>query len=135
MVMALGGSTNSVLHSLAMARTANVDLKLEDIPRISNKIPLIANLAPSGKYYMADLYEIGGIPSVMKLLIAGGLLDGNTLTVTGRTLAENVESWPSLPQGQEIIRSLDNPIKSTGHLIVLKGNLAPDGSVAKITGK
>jgi dihydroxy-acid dehydratase len=135
MVMALGGSTNSVLHSLATARTTNMDLKLEDIQRISNKIPLIANLAPSGKYYMADLYEIGGIPSVMKLLIAGGLLDGNTLTVTGRTLAENVESWPSLPQGQEIIRSLDNPIKSTGHLIVLKGNLAPDGSVAKITRK
>ena len=135
MVMALGGSTNSVLHSLAMARTANVDLNLEDIQRISNKIPLIANLAPSGKYYMADLYEIGGIPSVMKLLIAGGLLDGSTLTVTGKTLAQNVESWPSLPQGQEIIRSLDNPIKATGHLVVLKGNLAPGGSVAKITGK
>ncbi|PVH75225.1 dihydroxy-acid and 6-phosphogluconate dehydratase [Cadophora sp. DSE1049] len=135
MIMAIGGSTNSVLHSLAMARSADVDLTLDDFQRVSNKIPFIANLAPSGKYSMADLYEIGGIPSVMKILIAGGLMDGSALTVTGKTLAENVESWPSLPQGQEIIRSLDNPIKSSGHLEILRGNIAPGGAVAKITGK
>lgn len=135
MIMAIGGSTNSVLHSLAMARSADVELTLDDFQRVSNKIPFIANLAPSGKYSMADLYEIGGIPSVMKLLIAGKLLDGSAMTVTGKTLAENVESWPSLPQGQEIIRSLDNPIKASGHLEILRGNIAPGGAVAKITGK
>lgn len=133
--MALGGSTNGVLHFLAMARTAEVDLTLDDIQRVSNKIPFIANLAPSGKYYMADLYEIGGIPSVQKLLIAAGLLDGDIPTVTGKTLAQNVESFPSLPQDQAIIRPLNNPIKATGHLQILRGNLAPGGAVAKITGK
>lgn len=135
MTMALGGSTNGVLHFLAMARTAGVDLTLDDFQRVSNKIPFIANLAPSGKYYMADLYEIGGIPSVQKLLIAAGMLDGDILTVTGKTLAENVASFPSLPQDQALIRSLDNPIKPTGHLQILRGNLAPGGAVAKITGK
>ncbi|PKX89599.1 putative mitochondrial dihydroxy acid dehydratase [Aspergillus novofumigatus IBT 16806] len=135
MTMALGGSTNGVLHFLAMARTADVNLTLDDIQRVSNKIPFIADLAPSGKYYMADLYDIGGIPSVQKLLIAAGLLDGDIPTVTGKTLAENVASFPSLPQGQVIIRPLDNPIKTTGHLQILRGNLAPGGAVAKITGK
>lgn len=135
MMMALGGSTNGVLHTLAMAGTAGVELTLDDFQRISDKIPFIADMAPSGKYLMVDLYEIGGIPSVQKLLIAAGLLDGSTITVTGKTLAENVESWPSLKQGQEIIRSLDNPIKKTGHLEILYGNLAPKGAVAKITGK
>lgn len=135
MTMALGGSTNGVLHFLAMARTAGVDLTLDDFQRVSNKIPFIANLAPSGKYYMADLYEIGGIPSVQKLLIAAGLLDGDIPTVTGKTLAENVASFPSLPQDQALIRPLDNPIKATGHLQILRGNLAPGGAVAKITGK
>lgn len=133
--MALGGSTNGVLHFLAMARTAGVDLTLDDIQRVSNKIPFIANLAPSGKYYMADLYDIGGVPSVQKLLIAAGLLDGDIPTVTGKTLAENVASFPSLPDDQVIIRPLDNPIKTTGHLQILRGNLAPGGAVAKITGK
>jgi dihydroxy-acid dehydratase len=133
--MALGGSTNGVLHFLAMARTADVNLTLDDIQRVSNKIPFIADLAPSGKYYMADLYDIGGIPSVQKLLIAAGLLDGDIPTVTGKTLAENVASFPSLSQDQVIIRPLDNPIKTTGHLQILRGNLAPGGSVAKITGK
>lgn len=133
--MALGGSTNGVLHFLAMARTAGVDLTLDDFQRVSNKIPFIANLAPSGKYYMADLYEIGGIPSVQKLLIAAGLLDGDIPTVTGKTLAENVASYPSLPQDQALIRPLDNPIKATGHIQILRGNLAPGGAVAKITGK
>ncbi|KAH1298853.1 hypothetical protein KXX11_006817 [Aspergillus fumigatus] len=118
-----------------MARTADVNLTLDDVQRVSNKIPFIADLAPSGKYYMADLYDIGGIPSVQKLLIAAGLLDGDIPTVTGKTLAENVASFPSLPQDQVIIRPLDNPIKTTGHLQILRGNLAPGGAVAKITGK
>jgi len=135
MMMALGGSTNGVLHLLAMAGTAGVDLTLDDFQRVSDKVPFIADLAPSGKYLMADLYEIGGIPSVQKLLVAAGLLDGTTPTVTGKTLGENIASFPSLAQGQEIIRSLDNPIKSTGHIEILRGNLAPGGAVAKITGK
>ncbi|KZF24503.1 putative mitochondrial dihydroxy acid dehydratase [Xylona heveae TC161] len=135
MTMALGGSTNGVLHFLAMANTADVNLTIDDFQRVSDKIPFIANLAPSGKYYMADLYEIGGIPSVMKLLVAAGLLDGGIPTVTGKTLAENIESFPSLPQDQVIIRPLDNPIKATGHLQILRGNLAPGGAVSKITGK
>ncbi|KAK4628466.1 Putative dihydroxy-acid dehydratase, mitochondrial [Fulvia fulva] len=135
MMMALGGSTNGVLHLLAMAGTAEVELTLDDFQRISDKIPFIADIAPSGKYLMVDLYEIGGIPSVQKLLIAAGLLDGSCITITGKTLAENVESWPSLKQGQDMIRSLDNPIKPTGHLEILYGNLAPNGAVAKITGK
>ena len=135
MMMALGGSTNGVLHLLAIAGTAGMELTLDDFQEVSDKIPFIADLSPSGKYLMVDLYEIGGIPSVQKLLIAADLLDGGTITVTGKTLAENVESWPSLKQGQEIIRSLDNPIKKTGHIEILYGNLAPGGSVAKITGK
>ncbi|CAK4033684.1 dihydroxy-acid dehydratase, mitochondrial [Lecanosticta acicola] len=135
MMMALGGSTNGVLHLLAMAGTAEVELTLADFQRISDRVPFLADLAPSGKYLMVDLFEIGGIPSVQKLLIASGLLDGSTMTITGKTLAENVESWPSLKQGQEMIRPLENPIKATGHLEILYGNLAPNGAVAKITGK
>ncbi|TKA81164.1 hypothetical protein B0A49_01877 [Cryomyces minteri] len=135
MMMALGGSTNGVLHYLAMANTAGVDLTLDDIQRVSDKIPFIADLAPSGRFLMADLYDIGGTPAVMKLLCAAGLLDGGIPTVTGKTLAENIESFPSLSQGQEIIRSLDNPIKTSGHIEILRGNLAPGGAVAKITGK
>ncbi|KAI9816691.1 MAG: hypothetical protein M1832_004979 [Thelocarpon impressellum] len=133
--MALGGSTNGVVHFLAMASSADVDLTLDDIQRVSDKIPFIADLAPSGRYFMADLYEIGGVPSVMKLLVAAGLLDGAIPTVTGRTLAENIAPFPSLAQDQVIIRPLDNPIKATGHLQILRGNLAPGGAVAKITGK
>lgn len=135
MMMALGGSTNGVLHLLAMAGTAEIELTLDDFQKVSDKVPFIADLAPSGKHLMKDLYDIGGVPSVQKLLIAAGMLDGSTITVTGKTLAENVESWPSLKQGQEIIRSLDNPIKATGHIEILYGNLAPAGAVAKITGK
>ena len=135
MTMALGGSTNAVLHFLAMAVTAGVELTLDDFQRVSNKIPFLADLAPSGKYLMADLYEIGGVPSVQKLLIAAGLLDGSILTVTGKTLAENVANWPSLPSDQVIIKDLKNPIKSSGHIQILKGNFAPAGAVAKITGK
>jgi dihydroxy-acid dehydratase len=135
MTMALGGSTNAVLHLLAMAVTARVELTLDDFQRVSNKIPFIADLAPSGKYYMQDLYDVGGVPSVQKLLIAARMLDGSIMTVTGKTLAENVASFPSLPSDQVIIKSLDKPIKSSGHIQVLRGNLAPAGAVAKITGK
>ena len=133
--MALGGSTNGVVHFLAMAHAAGVDLELDDFQRVSDKVPFLANLAPSGKYYMADLYEVGGVPSVQKLLIASGLLDGGIPTITGKTLAENVASFPSLSQDQVIIQPLNNPIKATGHLQILRGNLAPSGAVAKITGK
>ena len=135
MTMALGGSTNGVLHLLAMAATAGVPLTLNDFQRVSDKIPFIADLAPSGRYYMADLYDIGGIPSVQKLLVAAGLLDGDIPTITGKTLAQNIVSFPSLPQDQVIIRPLSNPIKSSGHIQVLRGNLAPGGAIAKITGK
>lgn len=135
MTMALGGSTNAVLHYLAIAVTARVELTLDDFQRVSDKIPFIADMAPSGKYLMADLFDIGGVPSVHKFLIAAGLLDGGIPTVTGKTLAENVESWPSLPQDQLIIKDLKSPIKSSGHIRILKGNMAPAGAVAKITGK
>ncbi|KAM3081989.1 hypothetical protein ACMFMG_004449 [Clarireedia jacksonii] len=135
LTMALGGSTNAVLHFLAMAGTAEVSLTIDDIQRVSNKIPFLADLAPSGNYHMEDLYNIGGTPSVLKLLVAAGLMNGDIPTVTGKTLRENIESWPSLPQDQVIIRPLDNPIKETGHLQILRGNLAPGGAVAKITGK
>lgn len=135
MTMVLGGSTNGVVHFLAMAATAGVPLTLDDIQRVSDKTPFLADLAPSGKYFMADLYEIGGVPSVQKLLVAAGLLDGGIPTVTGKTLAENIASFPSLAQDQVIIRPLSNPIKPTGHIQILRGNLAPGGAVAKITGK
>ena len=135
MMMVLGGSTNAVLHLLAMAGTAGVPLTLDDFQRVSNKIPFLADLAPSGQFFVADLFKIGGMPSVMKLLVAAGLLNGSIPTVTGKTLAENIESYPSLPQGQVLIRALDNPIKATGHIEILRGNLAPAGAVAKITGK
>ncbi|KAI2636567.1 dihydroxy-acid dehydratase [Hypomontagnella submonticulosa] len=133
--MILGGSTNGVLHFLAMANTAEVPLTLEDVDRVSNKTPFLADLAPSGKYLMEDLYKIGGTPSVLKMLIAAGLINGNIPTVTGRTLAENVADWPSLPPDQKIIRPLSDPIKETGHIRILRGNFAPEGAVAKITGK
>ena len=135
MTMVLGGSTNSVLHLLAIATTAEVPLTLMDIQAVSDKIPYLADLAPSGRYLMADLYEIGGIPALCKLLITAGLLHGDVPTVTGRTLAQNVEPFPSLQPDQAIIRPLSNPIKSSGHIQILKGNLAPGGAVAKVTGK
>jgi dihydroxy-acid dehydratase len=135
MMMVLGGSTNAVLHLLAMAGTAGVPLTIDDFQRVSNKIPFLADLAPSGQFMAADLFDIGGMPAVMKLLIAANLLDGSIPTVTGKTLAENVEPYPSLPQDQVLIRPLSNPIKPTGHIEILRGNLAPAGAVAKITGK
>ncbi len=132
---ALGGSTNAVLHLLAIARTAGIDLTIDDFQRISDRTPFIADLKPSGKYVMEDLYYVGGVPAVMKRLLAEGLLHGDCLTVTGKTLAENLAELPDLPADQEIIRPFSNPIKKQGHLQILYGNLAAEGSVAKITGK
>ncbi|ETS75806.1 dihydroxy-acid dehydratase [Pestalotiopsis fici W106-1] len=133
--MILGGSTNGVLHFLAIANTAEVPLTLDDVQRVSDKTPFLADLAPSGKYYMEDLYKIGGTPSVLKMLIHAGLINGDIPTVTGRTLAENVADWPSLPPDQKLIRPLSDPIKESGHIRILRGNFAPEGAVAKITGK
>jgi dihydroxy-acid dehydratase len=135
MVMALGGSTNAVLHLIAMARSVDVDLTIDDFQAVSDRIPFIADLKPSGKYVMEDVHDVGGIPAVMKYLLEKGLLDGDCLTVTGKTMAENLADLPGLSEGQSVIYPLDKPIKSSGHLQILKGNLAPGGSVAKITGK
>jgi dihydroxy-acid dehydratase len=134
-VTALGGSTNAVLHLIAMARSVDVPLTLDDFQRVSNRTPLLADLKPSGRFVQEDLHHAGGMPAVMKYLLANGLLHGDCLTVTGRTLAENLADVADLTPGQEIIRPLDNPVKATGHLQIMRGNLAPDGSVAKITGK
>ena len=130
-----GGSTNAVLHLIAIAHSVGIDLKIDDFQSVSDCIPLLADLKPSGKYVMEDLYNIGGIPSLIKLLLKEGLLDGSGMTVTGRTLAQNVEKVPEFPSDQEIIRPISNPIKSTGHIQILRGSLAPEGSVGKITGK
>lgn len=134
-VSALGGSTNAVLHLIAMARAVDVDLSMEDFQRVSDRVPLLADMKPSGRYVMADLHEIGGTPAVMRYLLEEGLLDGSCMTVTGNTLAENLSDVPALKEGQDIVRTLDDPIKKTGHLTILFGNLAPKGAVAKITGK
>jgi dihydroxy-acid dehydratase len=134
-VIALGGSTNAVLHLLAMANAANVDITLDDFTRIGKHVPLVADLKPSGKYQMAELIEIGGIQPLMKVLLDKGLLHGDCLTVTGKTMAENLADVNPYPDGQDMIRSLDNPIKKDSHLVVLYGNLASEGAVAKITGK
>jgi len=135
LISALGGSTNAVLHLIAMAHSVDVKLTIDDFQRVSNRTPLIADFKPSGFYVMEDLHRVGGIPAVLKMLLAEGLLHGDCMTVTGRTLRENVSDAPGLTAGQPIVRPLSNPIKATGHLQILKGNLAPDGSVAKITGK
>ena len=135
MVMALGGSTNAVLHLLAMARAVDVDLKIEDFQSVSDRIPFIADLKPSGKYVMENLHDVGGIPAVMKYLLEAGLINGDCMTVTGKTIAENLADLPGLKEGQDIITPLDKPIKDSGHIRILKGNFAPGGSVAKITGK
>jgi dihydroxy-acid dehydratase len=135
LVSALGGSTNAVLHLIAMARAVGVSLTIDDFQRVSDRVPLLADFKPSGKYVMEDLQSVGGIPAVMKMLLGAGLLDGSCMTVTGKTIRENLESLPGLAEGQEIVHSLSNPIKPTGHLQILKGNLAPEGAVAKITGK
>ena len=134
-IMALGGSTNAVLHLIAMARSVDVPLTLDDFQTISDRVPFLADLKPSGRFVQEDLHAVGGTPAVMKFLLGEGMLHGDCLTVTGNTLAENVANLPALAQDQEIIRPLSNPIKATGHIQILRGNLAPDGAVAKITGK
>jgi len=135
MVSALGGSTNAVLHLIAMARSVDVPLGIDDFQSVSDRIPFLADLKPSGLYVMEDLHTVGGIPAVMRFLIKEGLMSGDCMTVTGKTISENLEKIPDLSQGQKVIHSLANPIKETGHIRILKGNLAPGGSVAKITGK
>jgi dihydroxy-acid dehydratase len=134
-VTALGGSTNAVLHLLGMAHTARVNLSIDDFTAIGKKTPVLADLKPSGSYVMADLAAIGGVAPLMKRLLAAGLLDGDCLTVTGKTLKQNLARIKGYPRGQDIIRPLSRPIKKDGHLIILRGNLAPEGAVAKITGK
>ena len=134
-VIALGGSTNAVLHLLAMAHTMGVHLELDDFTRIGKKTPMLADLKPSGKYLMSELIKIGGIQPLMKRMLDAGMLDGSCLTVTGKTMAENLATVEPYPEGQDIIRPFDNPIKKDSHLVILKGNLAPTGAVAKITGK
>ncbi len=135
LVMVLGGSTNAVLHLIAIAKAAGVPLGLDDFQRVSDKTPFLADLKPSGSYVMEDLYNVGGVPAVMKMLLEAGYLHGDCLTVTGKTLAENLNDVNPLKEGQEIILPFDKPIKETGHLQILYGNLAEQGSVAKITGK
>ncbi len=134
-VIALGGSTNAVLHLLAIAREAEVELSLDDFTRIGATTPVLADVRPSGKYLMSELIEIGGIQPLMKRMLDAGMLHGNCMTVSGKTLAENLAQVVDYPDGQDIIRDFDNPIKADSHLAILYGNLAPEGSVAKITGK
>ena len=135
LISVLGGSTNAVLHFLAIAKAANINLTIDDFQKISDNTPFLADLKPSGKYLMKDLHDVGGVPAVMKYMLELGMLHGDCITVTGRTLAENLVNVPSLKDNQDIIRTIEKPIKSTGHIRILKGNLAPGGSVAKITGK
>lgn len=135
LITVLGGSTNAVLHLIAMAKAANVDITIDDFQRIADKTPYLADLKPSGKYVMEDLYHVGGVPAVMKMLLDAGYLHGDCLTVTGRTVAENLAGLPGLRDGQDIIHPLEQPLKPSGHIRILYGNLAEGGAVAKITGK
>ena len=135
LIMALGGSTNAVLHLIAVARSVNVNLTIDDFQSVSDRIPFIADLKPSGNYVMEDLHQVGGTPAVLKYLWENNLIDGSCLTVTGKTLAENLAELPGLESGQKVILPLDKPIKESGHIQILRGNLAPEGAVAKITGK
>ena len=134
-ITALGGSTNAVLHFLAIARAGGVKLEIDDIHKIGQKVPVLADLKPSGKYVMAELVRIGGLVPLMKRLLDRGLLHGDCMTVTGKTVAENLKFVGDYPKGQDVIRPFSNPIKKTGHLVILRGNLAPGGAVAKISGK
>jgi len=134
-VMALGGSTNAVLHLIAMARSVDVPLTIDDFQSVSDRVPYLADLKPSGRFVQEDLHSIGGTPAVMKYLLQEGLLTGDCMTVTGKTLGENVAELPGLKEGQKIVRPVSNPIKPSGHIRILRGSLAPDGAVAKITGK
>jgi dihydroxy-acid dehydratase len=131
----LGGSTNAILHLLAIARAADVSLSIDDFQKVSDRTPCLADLKPSGRYVMEDLHKVGGVPGVMKYLLEHGLLQGDCLTVTGRTLSENLAEVPPLSKQQKIFKALDNPIKESGHIQILRGNLAPEGAVAKISGK
>ncbi|TNF46564.1 MAG: dihydroxy-acid dehydratase [Bacteroidetes bacterium] len=135
MVMVLGGSTNAVLHLIAMAHSVGLKLTVDDVQRFSDKTPVLGDLKPSGKYLMEDLHRVGGVPAVMKYLLKKGLIHGDCLTVTGKTVAENLSAVPDLMEGQDVFHALEDPIKPTGHLQVLYGNLAEEGSVAKISGK
>ena len=135
-VITLGGSTNAVLHLLAMAHAADVELSIDDFTEIGRRVPVLADLKPSGKYVMAEMVKIGGLIPLMKSLLKEGLLHGDCLTVTGKTMAENLANSPlEFPEGQDVVRSFDNPVKKDSHLRILYGNLAPTGSVAKISGK
>ncbi|MBM3875797.1 MAG: dihydroxy-acid dehydratase [Verrucomicrobia bacterium] len=135
LVIALGGSTNAVLHLIAMAHTAGVKLTIDDFTRIGKRVPVLADLKPSGKYVMAELVKIGGTVPLMKMLLDRGLMHGDCLTVTGRTMAENLKSAPKYPAGQDVVRGFDHPIKAESHLVVFRGNLCPTGAVGKISGK
>jgi dihydroxy-acid dehydratase len=135
LVSVLGGSTNAVLHLLAIARAVQVPLSIDDFQKVSDRVPFLADLKPSGTYVMHELHEAGGIPAVIKMMLEAGLLNGDCMTVTGKTLAENVKDLPGLKSGQQIVKPASNPIKATGHIQILRGNLAPEGAVAKITGK
>lgn len=130
-----GGSTNAVLHLIAVADSVGVKLTIDDFQAVSDRTPFLADLKPSGKYVMHDLYNIGGTPSLLKFLLKEGIIDGSGMTVTGQTLAKNLENVPEFPSDQTIIRPLSNPIKKSGHIQILRGSLAPGGSVGKITGK
>ncbi len=134
-VMALGGSTNAVLHLIAMARSVDVSLTVDDFQRVADRVPYLADLKPSGRWVQEDLHSVGGTPGVMKMLLREGLMDGNCKTVTGKTLGENLDALPGLKSDQKIIRPISNPLKKTGHIQILRGNLAAEGAVAKITGK
>jgi dihydroxy-acid dehydratase len=135
LIIVLGGSTNAVLHLLAMARSVDVELTIDDFQAVSDRTPFLADLKPSGKYVMEDIHLIGGTPAVMKFLLENDLINGDCMTVTGRTIKENLADLPGLPEGQDIIAPLDKPLKDSGHIRILKGNFAPEGAVAKITGK
>lgn len=135
LIMTLGGSTNAVIHLIAMAKAVDVALNINDFQRISDKTPFIADLKPSGKFLFEDLHDVGGIPGLMRYLLKEGFLEGNCLTVTGKTLGENLEEVTDLAKGQKIIRPIGEPIQKHGHIQILYGNLAEEGAVAKITGK
>jgi dihydroxy-acid dehydratase len=135
LIAVLGGSTNAVLHFLAIAKAAEIDFTLDDFQKLMDKTPFLADLKPSGKYLMEDLHRVGGVPAVLKFMLENDMLYGDCMTVTGKTMAENLADLEGLQAGQDVIHAIDNPIKASGHIRILKGNLAPEGSVAKITGK